>query len=97
MVSFTQAIKNTLTYCDHFNFKGRSCRSEFWWSWLGFLLIAIGLMLIEQFILLFITIVSENVSSTVALFFLSLSILSLKFISLMTSIAMIVVCVDGGN
>ncbi|HIX57575.1 MAG TPA: DUF805 domain-containing protein [Candidatus Anaerobiospirillum pullistercoris] len=31
MVSFTQAVKNSLTYCKHFDFKGRSCRSEFWW------------------------------------------------------------------
>ena len=31
MVSFTQAVKNSLTYCKHFDFQGRSCRSEFWW------------------------------------------------------------------
>lgn len=38
MVSFAQAVKDGTHYCLHFDYKGRSCRSEFWWFQLGIFL-----------------------------------------------------------
>ena len=40
MVSFAQAVKDGTNYCLHFDYKGRSCRSEFWWFQLGLFLFA---------------------------------------------------------
>lgn len=40
MVSFAQAVKDGTHYCLHFDYKGRSCRSEFWWFQLGLFLFA---------------------------------------------------------
>lgn len=40
MVSFAQAVKDGTHYCLHFDYKGRSCRSEFWWFQLGIFLFA---------------------------------------------------------
>ena len=61
MVSFTQAVKNSLTYCKHFDFKGRSCRSEFWWSTLGLYLIMMGVIFIACFIIYLFRIGSADV------------------------------------
>lgn len=40
MVSFAQAVKDGTHYCLHFDYKGRSSRSEFWWFQLGLFLFA---------------------------------------------------------
>ena len=40
MVSFAQAVKDGTNYCLHFDYKGRSSRSEFWWFQLGLFLFA---------------------------------------------------------
>lgn len=83
MVSFTQAVKNSLTYCKHFDFKGRSCRSEFWWSTLGLYLIMMGVIFIGCFIIFLFRIVSADVGETVA----KILILPLLIFSLLYSYA----------
>lgn len=72
MVSFTQAVKNTLTYCKHFDFKGRSCRSEFWWASLGICLIEVATTLL--FCLIFALL--KPLSEEAALIFVGIDILA---------------------
>lgn len=72
MVSFTQAVKNSLTYCKHFDFKGRSCRSEFWWASLGICLIEVATTLL--FCLIFALL--KPLSEEAALIFVGIDILA---------------------
>ena len=71
MVSFTQAVKNSLTYCKHFDFKGRSCRSEFWWASLGICLIEVAITLL----LCLIFVLFKPLSEEAALIFVGLDLL----------------------
>ena len=50
MVSFTQAVKDGTHYCLHFDYKGRSCRSEFWWFQLGIFLFTTFSLTIVAFV-----------------------------------------------
>lgn len=72
MVSFTQAVKNSLTYCKHFDFQGRSCRSEFWWASLGICLIEVATTLL--FCLIFALL--KPLSEEAALIFVGIDILA---------------------
>ncbi len=50
MVSFAQAVKDGTHYCLHFDYKGRSCRSEFWWFQLGIFLFTTFSLTIVAFV-----------------------------------------------
>lgn len=50
MVSFAQAVKDGTNYCLHFDYKGRSCRSEFWWFQLGIFLFTTFSLTIVAFV-----------------------------------------------
>ena len=80
MISFSQAMKNTLTHSKHFDFKGRSCRSEFWWSTLGLYLIILGLSFILGF-LSYLRVKTDS-ASIAGILFVLLSLLLLIFASI---------------
>lgn len=50
MVSFAQAVKDGTHYCLHFDYKGRSSRSEFWWFQLGIFLFTTFSLTIVAFV-----------------------------------------------
>lgn len=76
MVSYSQAIVNCFTYCKHFDFKGRSCRSEYWWAFIGRGLLQLFL---TAFLFLFLISFINTGSEEVGLI-LCLSLMSIVFI-----------------
>lgn len=60
MISFGQAVKNSIGYIKTNDFKGRSCRSEFWWSYLALLLFYFAAAIVLGIIAFVVMMISES-------------------------------------
>lgn len=78
MLSFGQAVKNSILHLKQHDLTGRSCRSEFWWSYLAFSLAYLACFIVIAIIGSICALISQTFGSIVTgLLILVLSVVTI--------------------